>query len=142
MNYFNEFLNEEFIENLLEEDEEEFALLKSNNRNLIPGLEQSKSFFFSVGEFLKIMLYYKNSPLIFEGLCLSISHKNFKSINTSVCLRNIILGVGIELIFSFFFSRSFEFQILDYKRRLKNYRRAKIRWFRWRLFRDHIQVLS
>jgi ribosomal protein L19 len=71
----------------------------------------------------------------FEGLCISLKKKNFKLPDVTFILRNVIMGIGVELTISYFYNRLFNFRISDYKRKSLNYKRTKLFFVRNKLNR-------
>jgi len=57
------------------------------------------------------------------------------NINTSLIIRNVISGVGIEVVVSFFMNRVFSLSILDYQRKQFLYRKSKLYYLRGKLNR-------
>ena len=60
---------------------------------------------FSVGDVLIVFFWVKGLLYRFEGICIAIKKKGLQSSNVSLILRNVILGVGIELTVSYFINR-------------------------------------
>jgi ribosomal protein L19 len=106
---------------------------KRRKRDKLVGFRKQRRFF--VGDVLEILLFYKNLPLVFEGVCLSIRRKNFTKRNTTIFLRSVILGVGIEIVVAFFFCRGYKYHIFEQKRLFRGYRRSKMLWYRINLIR-------
>jgi ribosomal protein L19 len=50
--------------------------------------------------------------------------------NMTILLRNVIFGIGIEFIISYFLNRAFNLSIGDYKRKQFVYKRAKLYYLR------------
>lgn len=71
----------------------------------------------------------------FEGICISLKCKSFKTADVILILRNIIDGVGIELTISYFYNRLFKCRFLDFKRKRLNYKRSKLFFVRDKLNR-------
>lgn len=71
----------------------------------------------------------------FEGICIAVRKKSLSVLNTTLILRNVISGVGIEVTVSFFLNRVFTLAILDYKRKQFLYRKSKLYYVRQKLNR-------
>lgn len=99
------------------------------HRKLIKGL--SKSFIFNAGDIIKVVYFRKNYSYVFEGICLGIKKKSFLLPNTSFKLRNIILGISIEMIFLYFSKRLFFLKLHDYKRKFKFINKNKLFYLRF-----------
>ena len=65
----------------------------------------------------------------FEGILLALK-KNLKHPECSLVLRNIILGVGVEYIISYYYNRIFFLKFSDYKRKRYIYKRSKLYYLR------------
>ena len=103
--------------------------IKDNNyfrrhRKIVKGL--SKSFIFNAGDIIKVVYFRKNYSYVFEGICIGIRKKGFIMPNTSFFLRNIILGIGIEMIFLYFFKRLYFLKLYDYKRKFSFLNKNKL----------------
>jgi ribosomal protein L19 len=99
------------------------------HRQLIKGL--TNSFLFNAGDIVKVIYFRKNYSYVFEGICLGIKKKSFLTPNTSFKLRNIILGIGIEMIFLFFSKRLYFLKLHDYKRKFKFINKNKLFYLRF-----------
>lgn len=56
--------------------------------------------------------------------------------NVSLVLRNVILGVGIEVTVSYFVNRVYNLSLSDYKRKEFSYKRSKLYYVRSRINRS------
>lgn len=99
------------------------------HRQLIKGL--SNSFIFNAGDIVKVVYFRKNYSYVFEGICLGIKKKSFLMPNTSFKLRNIVLGIGIEMIFLFFSKRLYFLKLHDYKRKFNFINKNKLFYLRF-----------
>jgi ribosomal protein L19 len=113
--------------NFLIQVQKDFFYLR-RNRPLIKGF--SKSFIFNAGDILKVIFFRKNYSYVFEGICLGIKKKSFIMPNTSFLLRNIILGISIEMVFLYFSKRLYFLKLQDYKRKFKTTNRNKLFYLR------------
>jgi len=66
---------------------------------------------------------------------MSIRYKSLTNVNTNICLRNVLFGIGIEVTASYFINRVYILTILDYKRKQFIYRRSKLYYLRCKLNR-------
>jgi ribosomal protein L19 len=90
---------------------------------------------FSVGDIL-VVTFWKNAILYrFEGICISIRKKKLLNFNTTIILRNIIMGIGIEFTIAYYLHRIFFLTINDYKRKQLIYRKSKLYYLRCKLNR-------
>jgi len=69
------------------------------------------------GDILAVVFRKQSIIYKFEGICLSLKHKGLSNINSSLLLRNIYFGIGLECTVAYFYNRSFRLRILDYKRK-------------------------
>src|ERR1700678_768607 len=88
--YFN-------IENLNANSEN--LIFSRRNRNLVDGFR--KVTYFGVGDVVEVIFFRGALPFIFEGVCIALRKKKLKSSDTSFILRNVIFGIGIEMVFSY-----------------------------------------
>lgn len=98
------------------------------HRNKIKGL--LTSYMFNAGDIVKVVYFRKSYAYVFEGICLGIRKKSFIDPNTSFFLRNIVLGIAIEMIFSYFSKRLYFLKLQDYKRKFASVNRNKIFFLR------------
>jgi len=64
-----------------------------------------------------------------------IRKKSLFNIDVTICVRNIIENVGIEMTAAFFPNRVYALTISDYKRKQLLYRKAKLYYLRLKLNR-------
>jgi ribosomal protein L19 len=107
MLYFNKIENSKFKQN--------FIKLRQH-RKLIKGFKKVN--IFTVGDIIKVVFSRKNVFSSFEGICICIKKKKFLSSNTTFILRNVILGIPIEMNFSYFLNRLYYLKLQDYKRKM------------------------
>jgi len=88
-----------------------------------------------VGDIIAISFWKAAIVYKFEGICIAIKKKSLLNINTSLIIRNVISGVGIEVVVSFFMNRVFSLSILDYQRKQFLYRKSKLYYLRGKLNR-------
>jgi len=68
----------------------------------------------------------------FEGLCIALRKKLMKP-DASLIVRNIVMGVGVEFIVSYYYNRVYNLTLADYKRKGFFYRKAKLFYLRTKL---------
>jgi ribosomal protein L19 len=121
MLFFNEYLK---TNNIIKDSIME---RKSKRDNLFsrPGLEK-----FKVGDILVLFFWVKGILYHFEGICICIKKKNFKKIDVTLILRNVLNSIGVELTISYFYNRLFFLKFSDYKRKNFIYKRAKLYFLR------------
>jgi ribosomal protein L19 len=82
--------------------------------------------FFLVGDVVKIVFFKFIHPLVFEGICISLRRRGFAVSDVSFILRNIILGVGVEVRLSYFLNRLYSLSLSDFKRKFDFLGRNKL----------------
>jgi len=93
-------------------------------------------FKFSTGDIIVIVFWKEYIVYRFEGLCISIKKKSLMKQNVSLVLRNVILGVGIEVTVLYFVNRVYNLSLSDYKRKEFSYKRSKLYYVRSRINRS------
>lgn len=112
----------------------ELSMLKARkNRIIFSNL--SKILFIKAGDILSVIFRKRSIIYRFEGVCISIKNKKLLNINSSITLRNVLFGIGIEFMFSYFYNRVFFAKTQDYKRKNFWYNRSKLYFLRNRLNR-------
>jgi ribosomal protein L19 len=94
----------------------------------------TKAYEFRAGNILKVVYTAKNAAYTFNGICIAV-RKKFKNPNLSFILRNIIIGVGIEMVFSYFGHRLFRLYIEFFKKKQAVLHRARLFYIRSRVNR-------
>jgi|ERR1700722_2159744 len=115
-------MSKNYFNNLVIKEKNYLFLRK--HRKSVKGL--FKSFKFSVGDILKVIFIIRNFYLIFEGICICVKKKNFLSFNTGFTIRNIILGIGVEMMFSYFCNRLYSLKLQNYKRKFRSIKKSKL----------------
>jgi len=101
----------------------------------VKGLRAAKFFF--VGDIIEIVYFIKNIPIVFEGVCLGIrKKKQLLNSNVTFFLRNVILGVGIEIVASFYLNRLYLSKKHSFKRKMLQVKRSRLFYIRYRLNRE------
>lgn len=88
------------------------------------------------GDIIALVFWKEAIIYRFEGICIAIKKKSLTQFNTSVCVRNVILGVAIEVTASYFPNRVYYMTILDYKRKQFIYRKAKLCYLSQKINRE------
>lgn len=109
------------------------SIYNRKNRNLI---KKTSFKFFFVGDILEFVYFYKNIPLLFSGICISIKRKNFFLSDVIIIVRNIIFKIGIEITISYFLNRIYKLKFLDFKRKFFNFNKNKLYFIRKRINRE------
>jgi len=100
------------------------AIRSRKHRILVKGFKDVYKF--RSGDILSVTFYKKSLAFCFEGICLGIRKNSLRNINSSILLRNIILGVGIELRSAYYYNRGYLLRFLDYKRKNFGYKKSKL----------------
>lgn len=110
---------------------------RNSKRFQLKGLPYKSSF--RVGDILEVVTFKNNLPFIFEGICLSVRKKSFVSPEVAFLIRNIILGVVIEVSYSYYYNRLYNLRMNDYKKKKLGFiRKSKIYFLRFRTNRESI----
>jgi len=125
-----------YFDNNIINSEQNLIILNSKTRLNIKGFKNDNGLFFIAGDIVK--LGFEKGPIghIFEGICLSIHQKNFGSKNCTFLLRNVIMGVGVELNISYYMNRAYKLEFNDFKRKNFNYKKPRLYYLRIRLNRE------
>ncbi len=108
-----------------------FAIKLAKKKWSVAGLHMVSQFI--VGDVVSVVFRNKSFGYSFEGICLGIKKKFLIGPESSFILRNILGGVGIELLISFFYNRIFLLKISSYKRKKLFYGHARIYFIRYKL---------
>jgi ribosomal protein L19 len=88
---------------------------------------------FNVGDVIIVFFWVKGLLYRFEGICICIRNTNFKKVNTSLILRNVLSSIGVELCISYYYNRLFFLKFSDFKRKKFIYKKAKLYYLRNKL---------
>jgi ribosomal protein L19 len=99
---------------------------------LTPIFGLKKAYMFRAGDILKVVYIAKNNAYTFNGVCMAVRGK-FKNPNLSFLLRNVIMGVGIEMGFLYFGNRLFSLHLEFYKKKHLFARTARLFYIRNRI---------
>lgn len=91
---------------------------------------------FICGDILIVFFWVKGFLYRFEGICIALRKKKFKEPDVCIMLRNIILGVGVEVTLSYYLNRIFFLKISDFKRKFFLYKKSKLYYIRIQLNRS------
>lgn len=82
------------------------------------------------------LVFWKDAIIYrFDGICIAIKKFSLLQLEAGLCLRNVILGIGIEVVASYFINQIYSLIILDYKRKQFLYRKSKLYYLRCKLNR-------
>lgn len=98
-------------------------------------LNLSEAIQFVSGDIIVVVFWKSYIVYRFEGICIAIKKRSLQNSNVSLVLRNVILGVGIELTVSYFINRVYNLSLSDYKRKDFLYKRSKLYYVRQRMNR-------
>jgi ribosomal protein L19 len=83
------------------------------------------------GDVVEIFFFKGNEPIVFEGICLGVKNKKkMFCLDVSFILRNVILGVGIEVVASYYYNRLYFLKISNYKRKFSTVNKSRIFFIR------------
>jgi ribosomal protein L19 len=82
------------------------------------------------GDVITMTMVHDVIGFAFTGICLSIRKASFAKADCSVILRNVVLGIGIEVVISFFYTRAYRIRFEDHLRKNFFYNRKKIYYLR------------
>jgi ribosomal protein L19 len=99
----------------------------------------NRGLIFTAGDVLRVVFDRGGISYSFEGICLAVKFPSFLNINTTFVLRNVIIGVGIELTMSYYFNRLYKLMFLDYKRKRFFYNKSRLYYLRY-LVNRHTKV--
>jgi len=88
---------------------------------------------FFLGDIFVITYGMKGLTFFFEGLCIAIRRKKFVNPETTFILRNVLGTIGVEFSFSYFYNLGFSIKTNDFKRKRRDYKRAKLFFVRNKL---------
>lgn len=125
---------EEEQEEQEEIDEIDFYINSRKHREFIKNSLKIRKFL--IGDILEFVYKYKNMVLTFSGICISLRKKSFVMPDLSLILRNVIIGVGIELTISYFYNFGYKMLFLDYRRKFFHYNKNKLYFIRNRVNRE------
>lgn len=127
-NYFPDITSEIYTNRKLKE------IARRNKRLALPGFAKENAALlkpyvahqFETGDILSVRFSHEDDEYYFTGICLAIKKRKFKTTNVTVTIRNIIQGIGIELVFSLFYNLAFRVRFNDYQRKDFYYNKSKL----------------
>lgn len=90
---------------------------------------------FQAGDVLTVTITKELEGHGFTGICLGIRKASLSSMDTSVILRNVLFGVGVEILFSLFENRAYRIRFEDHLRKGFFYAKSKLFYLRRKV--DH-----
>jgi len=72
---------------------------------------------FSVGDIVTVRYWNGCDIYSFEGICISVRRKRFNDLNATIILRNVLMGIGIEVTVSYYYNRILAARVSDHKRK-------------------------
>lgn len=130
---------EKIFNHIFEKNVKKYAAISSRRkRQNIYGFEEDspKGKFFVAGDIIRVYFSKGSTNFFFEGICLSIHFRTLLNKQASFLIRNIIIGVGIEMTLSYYFNRLYKSIFLDYKRKKFYYNKARLYYLRNRINRE------
>jgi ribosomal protein L19 len=111
--------------------EDKYYFLRKHRSN-INGFFKAYRFF--IGDIIDVVAFSQKLIVSFQGICIALRKKKQMLLpDTSFVLRNVILGVGIELSVSYYYNHVFDLKMLDYKRKMYHVRRSRLFYIRFRV---------
>lgn len=104
-------------------------------RSFIKGfsIKGVKGLFFKSGDVLRVNFLRAGQGFFFEGLCLAIKKKSLSHKDSSLLLRNLVGGSGIEIKASYYYHRLYGLAFSDFRRKRYHYMRSKLYYLRARV---------
>lgn len=118
----------------------EIAFYHRKHRPALPGFLKQQSLKykpnvalqFRTGDVITITITKELEGLVFTGICLAIRKASFSQADCTVILRNVLFGVGVEVVFSLFYNRAYRIRFEDHLRKSFLYRKNKLFYLRRR----------
>jgi ribosomal protein L19 len=105
-------------------------ITRRSKKNILNNFNASSKFYIR-GDIITINFWVKSYNCHFEGICISLKNKNIINPNVKIILRNVIIGVGIEMQAAYFLNRLYlNIYVSDYKRKQNKYRPSKLYYLR------------
>jgi ribosomal protein L19 len=113
---------------------QEIAFFERKHRQALPGFHRHQSLKFKpnvalqfcTGDVITITITKELEGLTFTGICLAIRKTSFSQADCTVLLRNVLFGVGVEVIFSLFYNRAYRVRFEDHLRKSFFYKKNKL----------------
>lgn len=90
-------------------------------------------FLFNVGDVVAILFSKSGYYFLFEGICLEIQGKKFRSLDTNFTLCNVIAGVVVEICVSYYYHLCFMLKTINSRRKQVIPKRSKLHYLRNKL---------
>lgn len=92
----------------------------------------SKFNIFSIlpGDIISIVFWKEALIYRFEGICFAIRKSSLLCTDVMLLLRNVVMGISVELLVSYYYNRIYLLVILNHKRKYLLYRKAKLYFVR------------
>ena len=87
---------------------------------------------FKAGDVLTVTITKELEGHIFTGICLGVRRTSFYRSDSTVILRNVLFGVGVEIVFSIFYNRAYRVRFEDHLRKSFFYSKSKLFYLRRR----------
>lgn len=87
---------------------------------------------FKAGDVFTITITKELEGHIFTGICLGVRRTSFHCSDCTVILRNVLFGVGVEVVFSLFYNRAYRVRFEDHLRKSFHYSKSKLFYLRRR----------
>ena len=111
------------------------SLLERKKRKKILGTSYMK--LINIGDIIDVFYVRRIVPLSFEGVCIAIKgKKNLLLPGVTFILRNVIMGIGIELSLSLYGHRQFNLVVNDFKRKKYSVKGSRLFYIRHRLNKE------
>lgn len=101
--------------NYIDVDKNRKFIEKRRMRGKVLGMR--KQYLVTIGDIIRVVFHYGIYPMGFTGMCIGIRKKNFTNPDVSLILRNVIVGVGVELIISYYCNRAYNLRFEDHRRK-------------------------
>jgi len=105
-------------------EKKKFLQFRNSFRRKVKGFRSHT--FFLVGDVVKVSFFKSIHPLVFEGICISLKKRGFLTSEVSFILRNVIVGVAIEVKVLYFLNRQYLLTFSDFKRKFDFSRKNKL----------------
>lgn len=92
--------------------------------------------FFRSGDIVSARFLVYNRMRGFKGICISVSKKSLKDVNTTFLLRNVFAGVQIEQTIPLYGTIVFRIKLLKHERKKHSYKKSKLLYLRGKLNRE------
>lgn len=119
---------------------QEIAFHYRRHRPPLPGFHSKQALLykpnvalqFKAGDVLTVTITKELEGHIFTGICLGIRKTSFSQSDCTVILRNVLFGIGVEIVFSLFYNRAYRVRFEDHLRKSFFYKKSKLFYLRRR----------